>query len=322
VVLVYMLVGCGEQDCNPVYTSSPPARSGQGCGTHSGGPYQSGGCGVAGEGPNGSLGQGDFTYVCPSAAGVGRDAWCDLHAIVALAEATDASGDSDAGPPDASLVSAAELSALDRLDGGIPLVFSLTGTVPDVAVGAAFELTYAPISPAPGLGAPAPALGALSTRVPLGSALAGEGWAGFVVRHGSTIFDYVHVRARPVASLLLWVPPSSGPMPPPPGTVLGMEAIALSVDGTALAGAMECTFDSSDPSVATVTGTGPAAQLTVVGVGPVTVTSHCLGVSGQTTLSFRGTAAVNDAAAIDAAEDGGDENPPPDASDGNSEDGG
>jgi hypothetical protein len=180
----------------------------------------------------------------------------------------------------------AEFNALGGADAGA-VAFRLAAPIPDVAVGAAFQLSYAPISPAENLGPPTPALASLAEAVPLGTALAASEWAGYIVRQGATVFDYTHVRARPVVSLRLsFFPASGGPSALPAGSTTIIAALPLAEDGTVLAGAFACSFDSSDASVATVAASGRTASLVSLRSGQVTLTVSCLGVQTRATVAF------------------------------------
>jgi hypothetical protein len=290
-VLVYLFIGCGAGDCGLDYSNvGTSASSGGGCGVPSG----AGGCSY-GSTPNGSLGQGDFSYVCPSVSGSNHDAWCDLRG--ALTPSADASYEDTADAAGGM----GSLAALGAMDGGAAIVESLFASVPAVAVGAAFQLAYTPVSPASGLSAPAPVLASLGEAVPLGTALAAGEWAGFVVRQGSTVFDYTHVQARPVASLRLSVGPLSGAPPPVAGSTVTLAAMPLAADGTLLAGAMACSFDSTDSSVASVTGGGRAAEVALLRAGQVTVTVDCLGVRAQTTFQVEAQTGPADGGVVDAS---------------------
>jgi hypothetical protein len=319
---VYVFIGCGAGDCGLDYSNvGPGASSGRGCA----GPSVGGGC-QFGSAPNGSLGQGDFAYVCPSASGPSRDAWCDLHgALTASPDASDEDGSDAAGE-------LARLQALDAMDGGAAIVESLIASVPAVAVGAAFQLSYTPVSPASGLSAPVAVSASLGETVPLGVALAASEWAGFVVRQGTRVFDYTHVQARPLASLRLSIGPVPGALPLAVGSTVTLAAMPLADDGALLAGAIDCSFDSSDPSVASVDGVGRSAQVALLRPGRATVTVGCLGVRAQSTFQVEaqtpsadggaGDASPDDASASEVGEggddgsgggDGSDAEAPPDA---------
>jgi hypothetical protein len=313
-LVLSLFFGCDPNDCSQPYAVSA-GTSNAGCQNTSVGSCNYGSGSAA---PNGSLGQGDFAYVCPSAPGQNQDAWCDLEGV--FTESFDTS-DADTGDAADAL---AEVTALEQMEGGAALLASLNVVLPDVAVGASFQLSYTSISPAPGLSSPRLALAALGEKAPRGTALLANHWAGFIVSQGLTVFDYTHIHARPVASLRLSFVPDATGVPQNPGSTIAIAASPLANDGTLLAGAITCTFEPSDPSVTTVTGNGRTATLVSMQRGDVAITVTCLGAKAQATLHFAVTDAdtpdagaidgtVQDARAGDSDEDEDDASPAVDA---------
>lgn len=208
-----------------------------------------------------ALGKGSFTYVC---AGPGRDAYCD----------------DDAG---ASSFPAAAL--------------------PTVAVGAAFSLVYIDgtldDAGASVVRTPIPAVPALVTSSPLGVALAHAGWYAFLAVEPGAVRDFVDVQAEAIDTLR-WTPDLSATALPAGGPALVASVSPLASDGTVLAGALDCSFTSSNPDVALVTGGGREATVQAVGAGRAVLKASCLGVTAQTTLEV---ALVEDAGPGDSGAD-------------------
>ena len=161
-------------------------------------------------------------------------------------------------------------------------------TIPDVAVGAPFRLSF---------NAPSvtlkPAVAALASTGPQGWSLGQTGWLGFVAWSGSDVVDYTHVRARAVASIAWETDPAGLDLAPGVGPVT-VAAIPKADDGTTLGGALACTFTASDLAVIAVTASGGrTAQIAAVGPGDSAFTASCAGLAI--------TASVHVAAPADAA---------------------
>ena len=310
-VLVYLFVGCGPGDCGPSLSFDASATNGSSQGCSAGPSY--GGCqyGPGLAGTQGTLQLGAFTYVCPSAAGARADAWCVANGLLASAEGAalaDAAEESEGGDAATTpAASGAALAALGGADAGNPLLvgigLGLGDRVPDVAIGAPFQLAYTPYMDTGGLGAPAPLLAGLVDRVSGGSAFAANEWAAYAVWQGSSVFDFTHVHGRPIASLRVVAATQPDASFVATSSTTTITALPLSVDGSLLAGALDCTFSTSDATVATVTGSGVTAVLTALAAGTVTVSVTCLGVTGETTVEVAVPAAVADAGEQDGAED-------------------
>jgi hypothetical protein len=204
----------------------------------------------------------------------------DLPEAEGSAEAGDASDD-------AALLNQvfAGYGAFAQRDGGAALERSIDSPMPDVMMGAPFQLSYAPFAADAGVLTPVPALASLAENVDGGSALKDNIWAGFVVMEGPAMLDYFHVHARPVASLDVVVGTFDAPALAIGGTAPVL-VLPLAIDGSVLAGPMACTFTTSDATVATVGGKGASAVLTPLAPGSVTVSASCARVSGSTTVTI------------------------------------
>jgi hypothetical protein len=144
--------------------------------------------------------------------------------------------------------------------------------IPDVAVGAPFQIQY-------GGGAPQPAVAALAQSTGEGWSLVQTGWLGFIVWSGSDVLDYTHIRGRSVASLRLQPDVITIDV----GGALGaVAAVPLADDGTTLGGAISCTFASSDVDSIAVSSQGRTARLTALAPGrDVVLTASCMGQQAQ-----------------------------------------
>jgi hypothetical protein len=305
--LVYLLIGCGPEDCTPTLGTSYGSDGYSGGCEYTSGP-SSGGCEATPLHPGtiGALGNGAFQYVCPSDPN--PDAWCMAQGVLwrtvvdeqsdGSAEAGDASD--DAGPLDPTL---GALTAIARKDGGLPFALSveasIEASIPDVLMGAAFQLSYTPFAGDAGTLTPAPVLASLAESTGGGSALKDNVWAAYTVMEGPAMLDYIHVHARPMASLDVVIGGFDRPVLAV-GRPAPVVAFPLAVDGSMLAGSIACTFASSDESIATVASTGATAVLNSIAAGSVTVTATCNGMSGSATVTIE---PVLDAGAEDAGDD-------------------
>jgi hypothetical protein len=216
------------------------------------------------------------------------------------AEAGDASVDADL------LFSeyVAVFGAFGKRDGGAALESSINAGIPDVLMGAPFQLSYTPFADADadadadaGTVTPAPVLASLAESVAGGRALRDNEWAAFTVMAGPSMLDYIHVHARPMASLEVVVGSTFDSQVLTTGRAALVVALPLAVDGSVLGGAITCTFATSDPNIATVTGMGASAVLTPVAAGSVTVKATCRSVTGSATVTIE--------TALDARSDAG-----------------
>ena len=276
-VPVYLLIGCGPEDCSPtMYSSYDTGGSSQGCGSSG----TSGGCryGSTPSGQLGALSQGYFEYSCPSD---GSDAWCLANGVLLqslIAQAGDGSadaGDAEAGLSEGQLLAA--FAAIKAVDGGAAILNSIEATLPDVLIGAPFQLTFtggltpAALPPAP------------VRSVAGGSALTANVWAAYAVTQGPDVVDYVHLHARPMASLQIVVGALGASrvtlgslVPGPRASARRRRVGACRRDGLHL-----CELDVS---IATVDGKGASASMTAVARGSVRIDATCAGVSGSATV--------------------------------------
>jgi hypothetical protein len=198
------------------------------------------------EGPGDSaLSEGSFTYVC---ATPDRDTYC-----------------ADAGAASSAF-----------------------GDLPTVAVGATFSLSYTDNLPDEAgstlVRAPVPAVPSLTTSTPAGVALLHPGWYAFLAVEPGAVRDFINVQAATVDKLVL-TPSLSGTTLAAGGEPFLENVSPLAKDGTVLAGALDCAFQSSNADVIVVAGGGRQASVQAVGVGHAVLTVSCLGLSSETTVA-------------------------------------
>jgi hypothetical protein len=152
--------------------------------------------------------------------------------------------------------------------------------IPEVAVGSSFALSVDTSS----AGQPRPAVAALAVPSGSGWSLPQPGWVGFIAWSGDDVFDFTHVHGRAIATVAL------EPDPTTMALRVGAEPVSVAVvpradDGTVLAGAIQCTFAVSPPSVVSVTGSGGrGASLRALAGGEASLTATCQGVVVQATV--------------------------------------
>jgi hypothetical protein len=169
--------------------------------------------------------------------------------------------------------------------------------IPDVAVGAAFRLSYT----SSGTGGPQPAVASLAQSVADGWVLLQPGWLGFVAWSGSDVADFTHVHGQPVASLRWQADPSALPLAV--GETTNVAIVPVGADGSTLGGQMGCTFAASDPSVASVVASGRSAVLTAVAPGTATLEASCLGATLSAVVRVTSSGATMESGVVD---EGGD----------------
>ena len=249
-----------------------------------------------------------FTFQCPAGGG-------DDGGAPAL-DAGDTAG--DASPTVGTLQSFVAASR-DRsnLACVIPLLVAYTDAW-HVGVGAPFGLQLPETAPDGGTGATLiaqPVVPSIATSTPRGWVMPRPGFLGFTASNDAGVVDSTNVVATPVASLKwLWQTPGGSiegiGIEASPGPLIGaaagdeVEILVLpeGEDGAgAVAGSIECSFASSDPSRLVIQGDGLAAVASALGAGQVSVTAACSGVTGQATVAIAGPAG-------DANSDNGDTN--------------
>ena len=172
-----------------------------------------------------------------------------------------------------------------------------------VAVGEPFRLEYADYAQLlVDAAAPIvePAVPRLAQVTPQGWTLPEAGYLGFIAWQGAQAVDFTHIQARTVVGLGL-VADSIGSIVASPWqdaqvkTVAGVAGVPMKVaafpvsdDGTALAGAVACTFVSSDSALLAVDAAGIVAEVTPLAAGNATLTATCGAFQAAATFVITG----------------------------------
>jgi hypothetical protein len=245
-------------------------------------------------------------------------------------EALDLGSDAGSGAADASAAEGAFLrsfitAAGDRSNLGCLLPFFTSySNAWHVAVGAPFGLQLQ--EPHDGGTITTliaePVVPSIAEATARGWVMPAPGYLGFVASTDAGVVDSTDVVASPLTSLNyisqsvggpvqgLWIDDASPP-PAIEATVGDEVDIVVVPEGAegALAGSIECTFASSDPSRLAIQGDGLVGIASPLGAGEVTMTATCAGVAVQATVMIAGTGDAgddaSDAAAGDASDDGG-----------------
>jgi hypothetical protein len=174
--------------------------------------------------------------------------------------------------------------------------------MPDaVIVGSRFKLSYAENLAADAQPAIFALRAASADRADEGSdgfAIKQPGYAAFLVTRNGQAVDFVNLRARHVDEIRL-EPVPFGALAK--GETRDLRAVPYGLSEV-LAGALDCTFASSNPAIVSVTTpNGRLAHVTGEAAGKATVTVTCDGISESRVIDVSGTTTTLDASA-DAAD--------------------
>jgi hypothetical protein len=186
-----------------------------------------------------------------------------------------------------------------------------------------------------------PVVPSVATSTPRGWVMNEPGPLGFIVSSDAGVIDATNVLAMPIASLRWLREVGAGPLDglgtdasaddasstiaidASAGDEIALLLIPQGADGLGLAGSIGCTFASSDPARLTVRATGHGAVADALGVGTVSLTATCAGVTGQATITIADGDAGDDASDGDGTSDDGNASDDGDATgDGRGRDGG